>query len=212
MGSHCVHGPRMKAARLLLIPWATPCSGSGTTAHPDCLRRLAETLCSETWQAHQHGLIASKLAARQSCASFSPRKDADLRFAANISGAVVTLVISTHAFPVESTCFGRMSSRRLENGVKLPLNGPTFLARSRRTSGGHLGWGGGLAQMSEDRADFRRLGDESNDAQRAAAVGTQQGQNFLYARQQHGPQQARGRAPGAVRSIASGGGERRRHK
>src|SRR5258706_1313475 len=40
------------------------------------------------------------------------------------------MLISTPSRAMESTCFGTLSNGRLENGVKLPLNGPNFSSYS----------------------------------------------------------------------------------
>ncbi len=56
-------------------------------------------------------------------------EDACLRFA-SASAAVIVMLISTPSRAIESTCFGTLSNGRLENGVKLPLNGPNFSSYS----------------------------------------------------------------------------------
>ncbi len=55
--------------------------------------------------------------------------DVNFCVASAIAAAIVAL-ISTSANAVESTCFGGLSNGRLQNGVKLPLNGPNFSSYS----------------------------------------------------------------------------------
>lgn len=44
--------------------------------------------------------------------------------------AIAMLALSKSAIAVESTCFGTVSNGRLENGVRLPLDGPNFSSYS----------------------------------------------------------------------------------
>src|SRR6266542_1953051 len=57
------------------------------------------------------------------------RRDVCLRLA-SASAAAIVMPVSAPSRAVESTCFGTLSNGRLQNGVKLPLNGPNFSSYS----------------------------------------------------------------------------------